>query len=308
VKTQERTFSQNRQKIKDVGLRLFQSCRRRLKPTTVSYSFFSSIGSASRAFFVLLALGFACVLEVAVLLLRALVLTAGVARGSVVVTVVSVAGEGRAGASIDTTVAAVAASASLGPTMVEMGLLMLVVVGTSAGAVGMVGTDSEGTTWNSSTGTAMAGATAVASTGDSTIGDWAVVTSGMGIASVCVIVVAWVGAEMVSMDETPPEMKECEAPTCLDLAVYRRTATPTPVTRKMLSICSKTMLPLHHMIRNDSASFGAMSKVLHNDIKMRDIRPAPGLAGRARPGSGQDRRARRSVGLSVGKSSSARVG
>jgi hypothetical protein len=79
------------------------------------------------------------------------------------------------------------------------------------------------------------------------------------------------------MDETPPETKEGEATTCLDLAVYRRTATPTPVTRRMLSICSKTMLSLHHMIRDDSVSFGAMSKVLHNDIKMQDIRGSVSL-------------------------------
>ncbi len=81
------------------------------------------------------------------------------------------------------------------------------------------------------------------STGDSTTDDWVAVTSGIGAVSFCETDVDWDGREMVSTDETP-EMKDCEAPICLGLTVYRTTATPTPVPKSMVSICSKTILPV----------------------------------------------------------------
>jgi len=83
----------------------------------------------------------------------------------------------------------------------------------------------------------------IPSTGASTTGDWVAVTSGIGAASFCKSEIEWEGREKVSIDE-PPEMKDCEAPICLGLTVYRTAATPTPVPKSMVSICSKTILPV----------------------------------------------------------------
>ena len=82
----------------------------------------------------------------------------------------------------------------------------------------------------------------IPTTGASTAEDWVAVTSGVDAASFCEAV-DWDGREMVSIDETP-ERKDCEAPICLGLTVYRTTATPTPVPKSMVSICSKTILPV----------------------------------------------------------------
>lgn len=100
----------------------------------------------------------------------------------------------------------------------------------AATSADIVETAPEEIAWNSSTGT-------------STTGDWVAVTSGIGAASFCESDVDWDGREKDSIDE-PPEMKDCEAPICLGLTVYRTTATPTPVPKSMVSICSKTMLPV----------------------------------------------------------------
>ena len=106
------------------------------------------------------------------------------------------------------------------------------------------------------------------STGASTTGDWVAVTSGIGAASFCEKDDECDGREKVSIDE-PPETKDCEAPICLGLTVYRTTATPTAVPRIMVSICSMAIFLLPWMIGDDRSTFAAMSKVLHNEIKMR---------------------------------------
>jgi hypothetical protein len=106
------------------------------------------------------------------------------------------------------------------------------------------------------------------STGASTTGDWVAVTSGIGAASFCEKDEDCDGREKVSIDE-PPETKDCEAPMCLGLTVYRTTATPTAVPRSMVSICSMAIFLLPWMIGDHGSSFAAESKVLHNEIKMR---------------------------------------
>jgi len=106
------------------------------------------------------------------------------------------------------------------------------------------------------------------STGASTTGDWVAVTSGIGAASFCEKDDECDGREKVSIDE-PPETKDCEAPICLGLTVYRTAATPTAVPRSMVSICSMAIFLLPWMIGDDRSTFAAMSKVLHNEIKMR---------------------------------------
>jgi len=156
----------------------------------------------------LAALGLACVPEDAVLLLGALwLLAADEARDATMTD--RAAGAETADASND----AIAASLELA-------------VATSAA---IVETGPEEIAWTSSTG-------------DSTTSDWAAVTSGVGAVSLCENDVDWDGREMVSTDETPE--KDCEAPICLGLTVYRTTATPTPVPKSMVSICSKTILPV----------------------------------------------------------------
>jgi hypothetical protein len=75
------------------------------------------------------------------------------------------------------------------------------------------------------------------STGASTTGDWVAVTSGIGAGSFCEKDDDCDGRVKVSIDE-PPETKDCEAPMCLGLTVYRTTATPTAVPKSMVSICS----------------------------------------------------------------------
>jgi len=117
------------------------------------------------------------------------------------------AGERTAGASIDAIATSLETAAGISAATVE--------------------TEPEEIAWNSSTG---------AST---TVG-WITLTSGIGAASLCEDV-DWDGREMVSMDETPAP-KDCEAPTRLGLTKYRTAATPTPVPKRMVSICSKTML------------------------------------------------------------------
>ena len=72
--------------------------------------------------------------------------------------------------------------------------------------------------------------------GASTADDLFAVTSGIGEASLCTSLVELEGREVVSTEE-----KE----TCLGFIVYRTTATPTQVPRRMASICSKTILALH---------------------------------------------------------------
>jgi hypothetical protein len=88
------------------------------------------------------------------------------------------------------------------------------------------------------------------STGASTTGDWVAVTSGIGAASFCEKDDECDGREKVSLDE-PPEMKDCEAPICLGLTVYRTTAAPTAVPRSMVSICSMAIFLLPWMICAD---------------------------------------------------------
>jgi len=108
------------------------------------------------------------------------------------------------------------------------------------------------------------------STGASTTGDWVAVTSGMGAASFCEKDEDCDGRVKVSIDETP-ETKDCEAPICLGLTVYRTTATPTAVPRIMVSICSMAIFLLPWMICDGASSFAAVSKVLHNEIKTTHI-------------------------------------
>jgi hypothetical protein len=112
------------------------------------------------------------------------------------------------------------------------------------------------------------------STGASTIGDWVAVTSGIGAASFCEKDDDCDGREKVSIEE-PPETKDCEAPICLGLTVYRTTATPTAVPRIMVSICSMAIFLLPWMICGGASSFAAVSKVLHNEIKMRHTAGRP---------------------------------
>lgn len=100
----------------------------------------------------------------------------------------------------------------------------------AATSAAIVETAPEEIAWNSSTGA-------------STTGDWVAVTSGIGATSFCESDVDWEEREKVSIDE-PPETKDCEAPICLGLTAYRTTATPTPVPKSMVSICSKTILPV----------------------------------------------------------------
>lgn len=108
----------------------------------------------------------------------------------------------------------------------------------------------------------------IPTTGASTAEDWVAVTSGAVAASFCENV-DWDGREMVSIDETP-ERKDCEAPICLGLTVYRTTATPTPVPKSMVSICSKTIFACYTgTIGRSLASFATVSKVLHNEINLR---------------------------------------
>jgi hypothetical protein len=106
------------------------------------------------------------------------------------------------------------------------------------------------------------------SAGASTTVDWVAVTSGIGAASLCGDDEDCDGREKVSIDE-PPETKDCEAPMCLGLTAYRTTATPTAVPRIMVSICSMAIFLLPWMICGGGSSFGAMSKVFHNGIKLR---------------------------------------
>lgn len=82
--------------------------------------------------------------------------------------------------------------------------------------------------------------------GASTTGDWVAVTvtSDVGVASSLCGIAEPDGKEIVSTDDAP-ETKDCEAPICLGLTVNRTTATPTPVPRSMVSICSKTICLLH---------------------------------------------------------------
>jgi hypothetical protein len=150
------------------------------------------------------ALGLACVLEDAELFLGALWLL--VAEGARVLTETDLAaGAGTAGASTDAT------AEPLEPTA------------TSADSVEKEPIE-------------------LISTGASTAEDWVAATSGIDAGSFCVDV-DWDGRETVSIDETP-ERKDCEAPICLGLTVYRTTATPTPVPKSMVSICSKAILPV----------------------------------------------------------------
>ncbi len=158
-----------------------------------------------------LALDLACALEDAALFLDTLwALTAAGAVWDSTMTDAD-AGDETADASID------AIAASLGPAAATTSA---VIVETALEEIG----------WNSSTGA-------------STTGDWVAVTSGVGAASICESDVDWEGRENVSIDE-PAETKDCEAPICLGLTVYRTTAAPTPVPKSMVSICSKTILPV----------------------------------------------------------------
>jgi len=104
-------------------------------------------------------------------------------------------------------------------------------------------------------------------TGASTSGGCVAAATGVGATWICETDVDWEGTVKVSIDE-PPESVDCEAPNSLDLTAYRTTATPTPAPRSIVRICSYaiffylTIIGLH-------ASFAAMSKRLHNGIKMR---------------------------------------
>jgi hypothetical protein len=81
--------------------------------------------------------------------------------------------------------------------------------------------------------------TCASSAGASTIDGWVAVTSGIGAVEFSESITEW-DVERVSIDEAP-ETKDCEAPTCLGLTAYRTAATPTPVPKSMVSICSKTI-------------------------------------------------------------------
>jgi hypothetical protein len=108
----------------------------------------------------------------------------------------------------------------------------------------------------------------IPTTGGSTTAVWVAVASGAGAASFWENV-DWDGREMVSTDETP-ERKDCEALICLGLTAYRTTATPTPVPKSTVSICSKTILPVTPgMTGGHFVSFANVSKVLHNGINLR---------------------------------------
>jgi hypothetical protein len=207
--------------MEGVGLRLLSA---RPKPTISFFSSFQIFYSlhwaaavVSSAFFrvALLpaALGLDCVREDAPFFLGALGLLTADEAGESRVTDVA-AGAETVDASID------AIAVSIEPA-----------AGAATSAV-IVGTDIEEIAWTSST------------TGASTIGDWVAVTSGMGAAVICESEVddeEGEDTDMASMEETP-DTKDCEATLCLGLTAYRTTATPAPVTRSMVSICSKTML------------------------------------------------------------------
>jgi len=163
----------------------------------------------------------ACVLEDAALFLGALWLLAAGAGDSTVTD---------AAAGVDAADASMAAIAGSAGTDANVAMAVSLEPAAATSAV-TVETESEEIAWTSSTGA-------------STIGDWVAVTSGIGAASFCESDVDdWEGREKVSIDE-PPETKDCEAPICLGLTVYRTTATPTPVPKSMVSICSKTILPV----------------------------------------------------------------
>jgi hypothetical protein len=105
---------------------------------------------------------------------------------------------------------------------------------TALASIGEIGAASDGPAAATTAGGAIATSGAWTSAGASTAGAAAAVTSGMG-ASVCTDPV-----EIVPTDE-PLAMKDWEI--CLGFAEYRTMATPTPVPKRMVSICSKTIVP-----------------------------------------------------------------
>jgi hypothetical protein len=145
----------------------------------------------------------ACVLEDAELFLGALWLLAAAEAGDSTATDVA-AGAETADASIDAIATSLEPAAATPEVIVEI--------------------EPEEIEWTSSTGA-------------TTTGDWVAVTSGIGAASFCEKDDDCDGRVKVSIDE-PPETRDCEAPMCLGLTVYRTTAIPTAVPKSMVSICS----------------------------------------------------------------------
>jgi hypothetical protein len=146
------------------------------------------------------------VLEVAVLLLGALwLLVADEVREPSAN--VPAAGAEKAGAPTDAVLAPLEAGAASSAVTVET-------------AAGMTETDS--------------------GTGVSTTADWGAIAVGVGAASFVSREAEMDWTDEVPIDETP-ETSACGAIVCLGLTVYRTAATPTPVPKSMVSICSKTI-------------------------------------------------------------------